>query len=66
MIAEWLDEVTCSIGGLMNNALGIERSPNSDFASGITVLLVTLVDILIITVSFMVMHSTENRKENRK
>ena len=66
MIAEWLYEVTCVIGGGMNNSLGIERSQHNDAVSGTMFLWFMLVGVLIIAVCLTAICAIQSRKEKQK
>ena len=65
MIAEWLYEVTCWIGGCLGNALGFPRSPHEDAISGILFLWFMLTMTLLLLICFVILYGIE-AKENEE
>lgn len=65
MIAKWLYEITCGIGGALNNGIGIQRSPQSDALSGVLFLWLMFLLVALIAVCFAILYALE-RKEKKK
>ena len=66
MIAEWLYEAACWIGGNLNNATGIERSPHNDATSGSLFLWMMVFFLLAIVVCLVILYASETRRNRNE
>lgn len=66
MIAEWLYDITCFLGGCLNNSLGFERSPHNDASSGTLFLWFMLVCMVLILICIVILYACEIKSENKR